>query len=124
MDEYVAVAQNHNLNFYWTNANIPPWAAANVKTCSYYKGTNIQACTSMVAANKMAAFDLFLTTLVQRYKGKITMYELWNEPNVGNVFTGTVEQMVTLTKHVYNAVRANDPNALIAGPSSTTHLTC
>jgi hypothetical protein len=73
----------------------------------------------MVAANKMAAFDQFLTILVQRYKGKITMYELWNEPNVGNVFTGTVEQMVTLTKHVYNAVRANDPNALIAGPSST-----
>jgi hypothetical protein len=27
--------------------------------------------------------------------------------------------MVTLTQHVYNAVRANDPNALIAGPSAT-----
>ena len=119
LDEYVAVAQKHNLGFYWTNANIPPWAAANVSTCSYYHGTNIQACTSMIKASKMAEFDQFLTALVQRYKGKITMYELWNEPNVGNVFTGTVEQMVTLTEHVYKAVRANDPDALIAGPSST-----
>ena len=119
LDEYVAVAQNHNLGFYWTNANIPPWAAANPGTCSYYKGTRIQACTSMIKASKMAAFDLFLATLVQRYKGRITMYELWNEPNVGNVFTGTVAQMVTLTEHVYNAVRSNDPAALIAGPSST-----
>ena len=119
LDEYVAVAQEHGLPFYWTNANIPPWAATDTKTCSYYHGTNIQACTSMVLASKLAEFDQFLTTLVQRYKGKITMYELWNEPNVGNVFTGTVEQMVTLTEHVYNAVRTNDPDALIAGPSST-----
>jgi hypothetical protein len=119
LDEYVALAQAHGLPFYWTNANIPPWAAANTKSCSYYKGTKIEACTSTIAANQMAAFDQFLTTLVQRYKGQITMYELWNEPNVANVFTGTIAQMVTLTQHVYNAVRANDPNALIAGPSST-----
>jgi Putative Ig domain len=119
LDEYVAVAQAHGLPFYWTNANIPPWAAANVSTCSYYKGTKIEACTSMIKASKMAAFDQFLKTLVQRYKGKITMYELWNEPNIGNVFTGTIEQMVTLTEHVYKAVRTYDPGALIAGPSAT-----
>ena len=117
LDEYVALAQAHGLPFYWTNANIPPWAAANPKSCSYYKGTKIQACTSMV--NNIASVDTFFTALVQRYKGQITMYELWNEPNVANVFTGTIPQMVTLTQHVYNAVRANDPNALIAGPSST-----
>ncbi len=119
LDEYVAVAQKNGLPFYWTNANIPPWAAADPSTCSYYHGTKIQACTSMIKASKMAAFDQFLTTLVQRYKGKITMYELWNEPNISNVFTGTVAQMVTLTKHVYNAVRANDPSARIGSPSST-----
>ena len=119
LDQYVAVAQQHGLPFYWTNANIPKWAAADPTTCTFYQGTHIYACTSMVAASKMAAFDTFLQTLVLRYKGQITMYELWNEPNVGNVFTGTIAQMVTLTKHVYNAVRANDPKALIAGPSST-----
>jgi hypothetical protein len=47
------------------------------------------------------------------------MYELWNEPNVPNVFTGTIPQMVELTQHVYADVRAGDPSALIAGPSSS-----
>ena len=75
-------------------------------------------------AGKMAAFDEFLKTLVLRYKGKIKMYELWNEPNVGNVFTGTVAQMVTLTEHVYNAVRANDPAHSSRLPRRLTHPTC
>ncbi len=117
LDEYVALAQAHGLPFYWTNANIPPWAAANQNSCSYYKGTKIQACTSMV--NNIAYLDTFINTLVARYKGQIAMYELWNEPNVSNVFTGTIPQMVTLTQHVYADVRADDPAALIAGPSST-----
>src|SRR5580700_3298097 len=117
LDQYVALAQAHGLPFYWTNANIPPWAAANPNSCSFYKGTHIQACTSMV--NNIQYLDNFINTLVARYKGQITMYELWNEPNVANVFTGTIPQMVTLTQHVYNDVRAGDPNALIAGPSST-----
>jgi hypothetical protein len=119
LDQYVQLALEHGLPFYWTNANIPKWAASDPNTCTFYQGTNIYACTSMIRADKMVAFDTFLKTLVQRYKGQITMYELWNEPNVANVFTGTIAQMVTLTRHVYNAVRANDPNALIAGPSST-----
>jgi hypothetical protein len=117
LDEYVAVAQANGLPFYWTNANIPPWAAADTKTCSYYQGTHIEACTSMV--KNIADLDTFINALVARYKGKITMYELWNEPNVPNVFTGTVAQMVELTQHVYNDVRNGDPNALIASPSST-----
>jgi len=119
LDQYVSVAQQHKLPFYWTNANIPKWAAADPNTCTFYQGTHIYACTSMIRADKMAAFDTFLKTLILRYKGQITLYELWNEPNVGNVFTGTIAQMVTLTKHVYNAVRTYDPNALIGSPSST-----
>jgi len=112
LDQYVAAAQQHGLPFYWTTAFVPKWAAADPHTCK-------RGCTSTVKASKMAAFDSFLNALVQRYKGEITMYELWNEPNAKTVFTGTIAQMVTLTKHVYKAVRTNDPAALIASPSST-----
>jgi hypothetical protein len=117
LDEYVQVAQEHGLSFYWTNANIPPWAAADQNSCSYYQGTKIKACTSMV--NNIQYLDDFINALVGRYQGKIQMYELWNEPNVPNVFTGTIPQMVELTQHVYADVRAGDPSALIAGPSSS-----
>ena len=119
LDQYVALAQAHGLPFYWTNANIPKWAAADPTSCTFYKGTKIYACTSTVAASKMPEFDAFLQALITRYPGQITMYELWNEPNVANVFTGTIAQMVELTKHVYNAVRTYAPSAKIGSPSST-----
>jgi hypothetical protein len=119
LDQYVALAQAHGLPFYWTNANIPKWAAADPSTCTFYKGTKIYACTSTVAPSKMPEFDAFLQALITRYPGQITMYELWNEPNVGNVFTGTIAQMVELTKHVYDAVRTYAPSAKIGSPSST-----
>jgi hypothetical protein len=117
LDEYVALAQKKGLSFYWVNANIPPWAAVNPKSCTFYKGTDIAACTSMV--NNIGYLDTFINALVARYKGQIAMYELWNEPNVPNVFTGTIPQMVELTQHIYNDVRAGDPAALIASPSSS-----
>jgi hypothetical protein len=64
LDEYVQVAQEHGLSFYWTNANIPPWAAADQNSCSYYQGTKIKACTSMV--NNIQYLDDFINALVGR----------------------------------------------------------
>jgi IPT/TIG domain/Putative Ig domain len=117
LDEYVNQAQSHGVTIYWTNANIPPWAAADPSTCSFYAGSSIQACTSMV--KKIQDFDDFMTALVLRYKGKIQTYELWNEPNVKNVYTGTMTDLVTLTQHAYADIRQNDPNATITSPSPT-----
>lgn len=126
LDQYVADAQAHTvpgtstpLSLYFTNANVPPWAAKDTSTCSSYAGTNppIQACTSMV--NNIQDFDNFMTALVTRYLGTIQIYELWNEPNVANVWTGSYADMVTLTAHEYNDIRSINPSAIILSPSST-----
>jgi hypothetical protein len=127
LDQYVADAQSHfvpgqstPLTLYWTNDGIPKWAAADQSTCSKYPGTSpaIYQCTGMVA-NIQYLTD-FMTALVSRYKGLIQIYELWDEPNVSNVWTGTIPQMVTMTSAVYNVIRQTDPNAIILSPSSTS----
>jgi hypothetical protein len=112
LDAFVAGAQAHGTTMFWVNHDVPQWAAADPTTCTTPYNTEI--CTSMVA--NIADWDDFCTALVQRYKGQILMYELWNEPDTPD-FTGTLADMVELTQHLYNAVRANDPNALIASPS-------
>lgn len=126
LDQYVALAQTHRvpgstapLTLYWTNSNVPQWAAVNPKSCSNYPGTSppVIACTSMV--NNIQDFDDFMTALVTRYQGLIQTYELWNEPNVANVYTGSLADLVTLTAHAYNDIRQVDPSALILSPSST-----
>jgi hypothetical protein len=124
LDQYVADAQAHvvpgtttPLSLYWTNANVPPYAAADTSTCSAYTGTNIFACTSNV--NNLQYFDDFMTALVTRYLGKIQIYELWNEPNISNVYTGSLAELATLTSHAYNIIRTLNPSATILSPSPT-----
>ncbi|MGA2879238.1 MAG: putative Ig domain-containing protein [Bryobacteraceae bacterium] len=114
LDAFVANAKAHGVSLYWTNHEVPQWAASDTSTC--HTPQTVPVCTSTVA--NIADWDEFCTALVQRYKGQIMMYELWNEPNTSH-FTGTIAQMVELTQRLYNAVRANDPKALIASPSAT-----
>ena len=131
LDEYVQDAVAHQVpgsntpfTIYWTNANVPPWAASDPTTCSLYAGTNISACTSTVS-NYQYLTD-FMTALVTRYNGgpgspgPIQIYELWNEPNVTNVYTGSFADLATLTTTAYNAIRANNSSATILSPSPTS----
>jgi len=124
LDQYVADAQATNvpgtntpLTLYWTNANIPPWAASDPSTCSFYTGTNISACTSSISAAHLPDFTAFMTALVTRYQGKIQIYELWNEPDISNVYNGSLADFVTMTTTAYNAIRAANPSAIVLSPS-------
>lgn len=62
-----------------------------------------------------------LTPLATRYAGRISAYEVWNEPNLDTTFwTGTVAQMVTQHQLTYQTIKAIDPAAIIVGASPTT----
>lgn len=130
LDQYVADAKSHQipgtnqpLTLYWTNANVPPWAVATTDqdSCTPYLGTNppILACTAMVSPDHMQDFTNFMTALINRYQGTIQIYELWNEPNVPNVYTGSLADFATLTSTAYNLIRTLDPSATILSPSAT-----
>jgi len=131
LDQYVADAAAHQVpgssnpvTIYWTNANVPPWAASDPTTCTEYTGTVIYACTSTVS--NIQYFSDFMTALVTRYNGSpgspglIQIYELWSEPNVSNVYTGSFADLVTLTSTAYSIIRANNPSAIILSPSPTS----
>ena len=115
LDAYVNNAQSHGQSFYYTSLYVPPWAAKDPATCSTPANDVVPRCTSSVT--NIQDWDNFLTALINRYKGRITMYELWNEPDVAT-FTGTVAEMQTLTQHFHDKVRLLDPKALIASPSA------
>jgi hypothetical protein len=60
-------------------------------------------------------WDNYVKALVTRYKGKIQIYELWNEPDAS--FTGTTADLVALTTDMYKTIRSIDPQAIILSPS-------
>lgn len=43
---------------------------------------------------KAGTFAPFVTAVVNRYKAKVTHYEIWNEPNLGHFFEGTPQQYI------------------------------
>jgi hypothetical protein len=67
----------------------------------------------------------FLTALATRYRGRITTYEIWNEPNIDREWGNKRPDPVAYTsmlKSSYQAIKTADPQALVvsAGMSPTT----
>jgi polysaccharide biosynthesis protein PslG len=66
----------------------------------------------------LSAFARYAAFVVLHFKGKVHLYEMWNEWNstTGNTHAGTPEDYVRLLRVVYPAVKAIDPSAVfIAG---------
>jgi hypothetical protein len=66
----------------------------------------------------LSAFARYAAFVVQHFKGRVHMYEMWNEWNVttGNTRPGTPQDYVRLLSVVYPALKAIDPSAVfIAG---------
>ena len=76
---------------------------------------------SGVPAN-MADWDNWVRAVATRYKGKIKIYQPWNEANLSTFYTGTPAQMADMTKRAYDIIKSIDPTATIVAPSTGTRL--
>jgi len=69
------------------------------------------------------SWDSYLSTvtnLVNRAKteNKDFVWDIWNEPDYGQFWSGTWDQWLETWKRTYQAIKAADPNAVITGPST------
>jgi hypothetical protein len=62
-------------------------------------------------------WKIFSGKVAERYKGRITAYELWNEPTMGSSPNGvlTPQQYADLLENTTPAIRQYDPKAKIVG---------
>jgi polysaccharide biosynthesis protein PslG len=70
--------------------------------------------------NKLQDYGDFLTALATRYKGRISAYQIWNEPNLNvpgrSEWGGKAPNPAEYTemlKVAYKAIKAADPSALV-----------
>ncbi|MGH8939094.1 MAG: GH39 family glycosyl hydrolase, partial [Actinomycetes bacterium] len=75
----------------------------------------------------LGAWYRYVTAVVQRYRswnGKrgIAAYQVWNEANVTNFWTGTTLDMAKLTQATRNAVKAQDKGAIVVGPAFAARI--
>ncbi len=97
-DDLVAIARAHGISVYgllgyWSN-----WADANTP-----KGVE-QYCR-------------WARQVVRHYRGRINHWEIWNEPNIF-FWTGPKKLYGELLRQAYDAIKAEDPNAVVMGCST------
>lgn len=106
LDHFVALAEQHGTSLLLTLGMTPDWVK------NPYMGNNSPP-------QSLDAWRIFVRTVVTRYKGRIQAYEIWNEPNLKDFWTGTVDQMLTLTKEASQIIHEVDPAAVVVSPSAT-----
>lgn len=113
LDAYVSLAQQHSTGLLLPLGGSPRWASARpLEPSNYYPGFRAEP------AN-VDDWRTFVRTVVSRYKGRIQAYEIWNEPNLEEFWTGTTDQMLTLTKEASLMIHSVDPNAMVVSPAAT-----
>lgn len=70
----------------------------------------------LAGAPDPVAYAAFAGATAARYKGKISAYEVWNEPN-GVIFYAPVnpESYTKVLQAAYSAIKANDDEAIVVG---------
>ena len=62
---------------------------------------------------KMSYWRDFLEQVVQRYRGRITSYETWNEATARFLYQGSPKAMAKMTRILYEVVQEYDPSAKV-----------
>jgi Glycosyl hydrolases family 39 len=113
LDRYVALARQHNTGVLLPLALSPAWASARPLEKSVYQPG------SAAEPNNLEDWRLFVRTVATRYKGHIAAYEIWNEPNLPQFCSASVDEVVSLTREASRIIHQVDPNAVVVSPSAT-----
>src|SRR4051812_48189193 len=92
LDRYVSLAEEHHTELLLVLGLTPQWASARPREKSPYQPGNA------AEPKNLEDWRAFVKTVANRYKGKIRAYEIWNEPDLKQTWTGSVDQMVALTR--------------------------
>ena len=110
LDALVLAAQQHQTKLLYTFATTPQWASSQPSQPGNY-GPG----TAAVPTN-IADWQNYVAAIAQRYRGKISAYEILNEPNLKGYFTGTVSDEFNLIASAYVAIKSVDPQAIVLSP--------
>jgi hypothetical protein len=111
LDTWVSQTQAHQVQLDYVFVNTPRWASTRPdEPCPGKR-------FGCAAPPNPDDFSEFVTTLVTRYKGKISSYELWNEPNGSGFWTGSPKDMADLAALAYPIIKSIDPSAIVTTPA-------
>nr|MCU0937185.1 hypothetical protein [Gammaproteobacteria bacterium] len=114
LDAAVANAQSAGAtDIMYVLGSTPQWAARDPDLPGLY-GPG----TTSLPADPEYYLD-YVRALVDRYKGRITSYQIWNEANTRSFYEGDWTALARLTKRTHETLKVLDPGAQVVAASST-----
>ena len=96
----------------WVHGSTPAWAARDPDAPGLYgPGTS--------SAPDAEAYLRILRKVAERYRGRITSYQVWNEANIKIFYRGKPDYLAELTLKAKEVLDEVDPEALLVGASTT-----
>lgn len=115
LDRTVDLAQQHGVEVLYTMGRSPKWASARPNEVG--KNPNAQP-GGMAEPRNLEDWRSYVRKVATRYKGRIKAYEIWNEPNLENFYSGTPETMVNMAREAYGVLKEVDPSIVVVSPSA------
>ena len=109
LDLAVQDALKNHTQIVLTLGQSPSWASARPTEPSFY-GVGAPA-----EPKDVKDWINYLQTVATRYRGKIFNYEIWNEPNDPQYFSGTIPKLVQLTQLARQTLKQVDSRNQILG---------
>ena len=116
LDVYINLATQHHVEVLLPLGLTPTWASARPEEKSAYNSANVSRDTGWAAEPRnFEDWDSYVRKVATHCRGRVHQYEIWNEPNAVPFFSGTVDQLVELTKRAAEILKEVDPaNTLVS----------
>ena len=111
LDGYVDLAERHHVDLLLPLALTPAWASSDTQQVSS------SASTSMPKPPDLGLWRQYVYAVASRYRGRIHAYEIWNEPNMDQFYSGSVRQMVGIVREARGALKQVDSTILVVSPA-------
>lgn len=115
LDQYINMAEQHQVEVLLPLGLSPTWASKRPKELSAYP----KLLGAAAEPKNIEDWRNYVRTVATRYKGKVRYYEIWNEPNLKKFYSGTIEQMVALSREAYLILKQVDSSITVVSPAAT-----
>jgi hypothetical protein len=113
LDTYVALALQNGVEPVLVLGNTPTWASARpFETSAYNRG-------GAAEPRSLTDWENYVRIVSARYRGKVRYFEVWNEPNLPMFYSGSVSNMVELTRIAHVTLKDVDRNIQVISSSPT-----
>lgn len=118
LDAAVDNARAHGASVDLVLGSTPQWAARYPWSYVSSRGTSSMDGSASPPRSEVD-WVVYVQAVAQRYRGRISAYEPWNEANLSGFWQGSPTQMARLSSLAYRTIKRIDPHAAVTAPSAS-----